>query len=233
MKAQLAKVIPEAKDTKTFIFDMPKDIHWLPGQFFYLTLPGEFTDYRGPTRQFTNAASPTEGSVYKVTTRIRDESNYKQTLANLKIGTVVDTEGPSGTFILDENEPGNHVFLAGGAGITPFLSFLQYAYDTKRSDDLLLLYSNKAENEIAFKKEFDMFASQKNVKVIYTLSREKKKGFENGRLDETLISKYSKSISKPTFWICGPPAFTSAMETLLRNMKVDSDKIRSEKFTGY
>lgn len=233
MRAKLSKIISEGTDTKTFVFDVPQNTHWLPGQFFYLTLPGDFKDYRGPTRQFTNAASPTEGKVYMVTTRIRDESKYKKTLAQLKIGAVVDIEGPSGTFILDEKEQGNHIFLAGGVGITPFRSFLKYALDTKRQDTFVLLYSNKMANEIAFKKEFDTFTNKKNTKVVYTLSREKKKGFEHGRIDEKLISKYSKDVTNPTFWICGPPSFTVAMEDLLNTMKIDSDKIRSEKFTGY
>jgi ferredoxin-NADP reductase len=54
-----------------------------------------------------------------------------------------------------------------------------------------------------------------------------------GRIDEDMIKKLVGDIKKPTFWVCGPPAMVEAMEKTLGNLKITSDKVRSEKFTGY
>src|SRR3989337_2125381 len=154
MKLTLLEKKDEAKGTKSFFWETEKPVSYLPGQFFYFTLPSlKYPDPRGATRHFTLSSSPTEGENLRSTTRIREESGYKKTLNELPLGSVIEGEGPNGKFLLDENEKGPFVFLAGGIGITPFRSMMKFATDKKLSVPIQLIYSNSIPEEIAFRPE--------------------------------------------------------------------------------
>ncbi|KKQ97781.1 MAG: Oxidoreductase FAD/NAD(P)-binding family protein [Candidatus Woesebacteria bacterium GW2011_GWA1_39_12] len=244
MKLKLVEKRDEAKGTKSFFFEPEREVNWLPGQYFYYTLPNiRYPDARGATRHFTISSSPTEGKVLRLTTRIRQESGYKKSLDELKINDEVEGEGPNGTFILDENQKGNYVLIAGGIGITPFRSFIKYNIDNKLSDTKLhLIYSNSIPEEIAFRKDLENWSkSFENIKVEMTVShpeesREVWSGLV-GRVDEQMLKKlignWKLEIGNLTFWLCGPPPMVEAMEKVLGSLKITSDKVISEKFTGY
>src|SRR3989344_6788227 len=160
MQLKLVKKVTEARGTKSFFWEPEKPVDWLPGQYYYFTLPKlNYPDARGATRHITISSSPTEGKLLRLTTRIRQESGYKKTLDTLAIGDVIEGEGPNGTLILDENEKGkSHIFLAGGIGITPFRSFIKYNIDKNLKIPMYLIYSNSVPGEIVFKKELDTWA---------------------------------------------------------------------------
>ncbi|MBI3283074.1 FAD-dependent oxidoreductase [Candidatus Curtissbacteria bacterium] len=244
MKLKLIKKQDEAKGTKSFFWETESPVSWLPGQYFYYTLPTlKYPDTRGATRHFTISSSPTEGATLRLTTRIREESGFKKTLDELQIGQVLEGQGPEGTFILDENEKEkNHVFLAGGIGITPFRAFIKYNIDKNLQIPMHLIYSNSVPEEIAFRKELEDWAKNyPYIKVAMTISKpeESKETWSGqiGRIDELKISEFTGNweleIGNLTWWVVGPPVFIDAMEEVLSKMKISSDKIRSEKFTGY
>ena len=239
MKLKLVEKRDEAKGTKSFFWETEKPVNYLAGQYFYFTLPSlNYPDPRGATRHFTLSSSPTEGNLLRNTTRIREESGFKKTLDDLEIGTLIEGEGPNGTFILDEAEPGPHVFLAGGIGITPFRSMIKYAADKNLNTQIHLIYSNSIPEEIAFRAELDGLAkSWPNLKLDMTVtkpeeSKEPWKGL-TGRIDENVIQKLVPDINNNIFWVCGPPAMVEAMEQTLGKLNLSSGKVRSEKFTGY
>lgn len=239
MKLKLIKITEEAKGTKSFYWEPDKKLDWIAGQYFYFTLPElKFPDPRGSTRHFTTSTSPTEGNILRVTTRIRQESGYKLTLDSLPIGTVIDGEGPSGTFVLDEKESGNNIFIAGGIGVTPFRSMIKYAMDKKLDTKIALVYSNSTPEEIAFLEEFKEWAQKwSNFKLYATVSHpeESKKKWSGltGRIDEKLLKEAATALGEPTYWLCGPPGMVNAMEETLEKMEIDTDRLRVEKFTGY
>lgn len=234
MKLKLVKKVNEAKGTKTFFWKPEAKVDFLPGQYYYFTLPKlDYPDPRGATRHFTISASPTEGDLLRLTTRIRDESGYKKTLDALPIDSVIDGEGPTGTFILDEKEKNKtHIFLAGGIGITPFRVFIKYNIDKNLQIPMYLLTSNSNEDEVAYKKELaDWEKKYKFFKMKSIITS------KEGRMDEEKIMAFIKEngldINNLTFWVVGPPLFVSALEDVLEKMDIASDRILTEKFTGY
>ena len=239
MKLKLVSIKEEAKGTKSFFWQPEREVKYLPGQYFYYTLPSlKYPDPRGATRHFTISSSPTEGENLRLTTRIREESGYKKTLNELPQGSIIEGEGPNGTFVLDQNEKGPFVFLAGGIGITPFMAMMKFAVDKKLSIPMHLIYSNSIPEEIAFRKEVEEFAKENpNIKADMTISKpeESKEKWEGitGRIDENLIRKLVLDISAPTFMVTGPPAMVDAMEQVLGKLDLSAGKVRSEKFTGY
>ncbi|HEX6977510.1 MAG TPA: FAD-dependent oxidoreductase [Patescibacteria group bacterium] len=241
MDFKLIEKREEAKGTKSFFFGPESKIDWLPGQYFYITLPKlNHEDPKGNIRHFTNAASPTEGNVMRITTRVRPESGFKQTLDELQIGTVVEGRGPNGIFTMDENTTGNHIFLAGGIGITAARSIAKFVFDKNIGINLTIVYSNSIPEEITFKDELEGWAKEhNNFKLYMTISKpdESKEKWEGkvGRIDQKLLTElFSKEdMKKSTFWVCGPSAMVTGMEDMLSKMRVPLDSIRTEKFTGY
>jgi ferredoxin-NADP reductase len=233
------KLIEKRDETKSFFWQPEKPVNWFAGQYYYFTIPVmKYPDPRGNTRHFTISASPTEGNILRLTTRIREESGYKKTLDELTIGSEIEGEGPNGTFILDETSDKSNIFIAGGIGITPFRSIIKYVVDKNLTTPIHLIYSNSVPEEITFRKELeDWSKTHLNIKVDITISHpeESKEPWTGltGRIDENLINKLVHDTENPIFWVCGPPAMTDAIEQVLGKIKITSDRIRSEKFTGY
>ncbi len=230
MRLKLLKKQDEATDIKSFFFEPEAEVSYKPGQYFYYTLTKlNYPDARGDTRHFTISSSPTEGKTLRLTTRIREESGFKKTLDELVLGGEVKGEGPGGTFFMDENTTGNHIFLAGGIGITPYRSMIKFIFDKKMSVNISLIYSVKNKEVIAFKEELDEI-SQKNSNFKMRIVDSSTEGHVNDKI----ISEVSKDIANPTYWISGPPEMVDAMEgVLITKLKVPVTQIRPEKFTGY
>lgn len=235
MKLKLVKKASEARGTKSFVWESENKINFLPGQYLYYTLPKlNYPDDRGATRHFTISSSPTEENIV-LTTRIREESGYKKTLDEIEIGDVIEGEGPTGTFIFDEKTleeyKSGHVFLAGGIGITPFRSFIKNNIDKNLKTAMNLIYSN-SDSEFVFKNDLDKWQKENDfVKIEYFDSS------KLGHLDDLKIKGFLENwklkISNLTWWAVGPGAFVNAMEDILDKLKVPSDKIITEKFSGY
>jgi len=250
MLTKLVRIKKEGRDIFTFYLSKHKAFNYLPGQYCYFTLNKlKYPDDRGPTRQFTLSSSPTEKNIC-FTTKIHKESGYKRSIKALKVGNLIEIDGPTGTFILDENETGYHVLLAGGIGVTPFRSFIKYNADMQLiypdrkvfgKTFIHLLYSCSTPEEIAFRKELEEINSKhKNIKLDITISKPEKskskwaglRGQIGKAMLQRLIADY-QSQAKMRFWICGPTQFVSAMESLLKSLNIPQNKIISEKFSGY
>ena len=103
--------------------------------------------------------------------------------------------------------------------------------------------AKRNQENILFKKEFDECSNiNKNVKIIYTITDEAQNQSgtnnwqgEKGRIDKAMLARYLSDSQQKTsvFYICGPPAMTKAMQELLQDLEIASDRIMVEEFTGY
>lgn len=228
------KLNKQGKDDK-MIFD------YIAGQFAFFDIGNVLNDPKGPIRHFTLASSPTEDFIL-ISTRIRD-SAYKKRLDSLQIGTSVKVRGPQGIFTLHEDHSKPAIFLSGGIGVTPFRSMIKYATDRNLAIRIIMFDSNRNLQNILFKKDFDKCAgTNKNLKIIYTITEEKNKTQSNtwkgekGRIDIAMLKRYlnSDDMEKSVFYICGPPAMVKSMQDILgANLQVPSERIKVEEFTGY
>ena len=184
-------------------------------------------------------------------TRIRD-SPYKKRLSTLERGAKVKVRGPEGKFVLHEDYSKPAVFLSGGIGVTPFRTMIKYATDKQLPVKIIMFDSNRNQDNILFKKEFDDWASiNKNLKIIYTISEKDQhdqssssslsrasywKG-EYGRIDKAMILKHIEDnniLNNSIFYICGPPGMLKAMQILLQEeLEIPKERIKIEEFTGY
>lgn len=149
-------------------------------------------------------------------------------LSHLKKGSKLTISSPQGNFFYEElRDCPNVVALAGGSGITPFLS-MAYAIRDKIEDfNLTILFGNRDEKNILFKKELEEIAAKtKKVKIVHVLSDEKKDGYEKGFVTSDLVKKYAPS--DYSIFVCGPEAMYRFLETELKKLKMPRRLVRFE-----
>ena len=217
-------------------------IDYSAGQYAFFKLDRISGDAKGPIRHFSIASSPTEQDHILISTRIRD-TQYKQKLASLKEGAKILVWGPEGEFVLHDDYSKPAVFLSGGIGVTPFRSMIKYATDKQLPIKITMFDSNKNQQNILYKEEFDRWADQnKNFKVIYAVTEEEQEAInsnwsgERGRIGKLMLERHlSKGeIGNAIFYICGPPGMLKAMQELLqKEMQIPKDRFKVEAFTGY
>jgi ferredoxin-NADP reductase/nitrite reductase/ring-hydroxylating ferredoxin subunit len=239
----LSKEKLQGTDIMTFRFSRG-GIDYAAGQYAFFKLDGIDGDAKGPIRHFSIASSPTEQDFIQISTRIRD-TPYKQKLASLGEGTEISAWGPRGEFVLHQDHSKPAVFLSGGIGVTPFRSMIRYATDKQLPIKIIMFDSNRNEQNILYKNEFDRWANQnKNVKIVYTVTEEEGQksddttnwSGEHGRIDRSMLERHltKDEVTNAEFYICGPPGMLKAMQELLQQeLQIPKDRLKVEAFTGY
>ena len=220
-----------------FHFERPPGFAFRAGQNVLLTLvePPE-VDALGPSRTFTLASAPHEPELV-VATRMRDTA-FKRVLKSAAPGLRADLEGPSGVMVLHEDASRPAVFLAGGIGITPFLSMARHAAHARLPHRIHLFYGNRRPEDAAFLAEL---AELQNVNPRYRLvaamsepekSAQPWRG-EKGFVDRAMLERHLPDLKGPVYYFAGPPAMAMAMQQMLASLGIAADDMRSEEFYGY
>lgn len=214
----------EIGNVKTFIFESLQNTKWKAGQYLIYTLEHKNKDLRGKMRFFTISSAPFQ-KYPSITTKIfKNPSTFKIALNNLKIGDKIFSKGPDGDFIISDPTK-NYVFIAGGIGITPFISIIRQLDFEKNPINAILLYSNHDEN-ILFKDELlEISEKHKKFKVKFIINPQ--------RLSKDLLIKTVKILNNKLFYISGPDPMVSEMEKILEELKVKKENIKSDYFSGY
>jgi ferredoxin-NADP reductase len=222
--------IDRAEGTRSFRFERPRDFEYLPGQYFFIEIPGEGD--RRLVHHFSFSSSPTQRKYFEFTTRIR-ESEFKQTIDTLQLGSIVHVSEIHGEFILDKRMK-KVAFLCGGIGITAAFSNISWAAETNAEIDIILLYANHNPGAIAFKSEIEGLTGDR-FKAVHILSQpgEGWTGLK-GHIDADFIHSQVPDWSERFFYISGPPAMVEAIKKVLtEDVGIPEDKIKTENFLGY
>ena len=218
------EVIPhEGAKAKTFVFrraDGEAFPYFRAGQYLSLKLPleGSFV-----TRAYSLCSSPKDALKGRAAITVRSNPGgfaADKLLAALKPGDEVIASDPQGFFYYEDLRDAKHVVgLAGGSGITPFLSMAYALRDGAEDFELTLLYGSRDEESILFKKELDEVASVcPKFRVVHVLSDEEKAGYEHGFITAELIKKYAPADAEYSVFLCGP-------EGMYRFLKPEIEKL--------
>ena len=226
-----------AEGTMAFHFEKPPGFDFQGGQSVDMTMlnPPE-TDAEGNVRTFSIASAPHEKELM-FATRMRDTA-FKRSLKSVPLGTELKIDGPMGSFTLHKNAKKPAVFLAGGIGITPFMSIVAQAAHDRLPHQLYLFYSNHRPEDAPFLDFLRRLEKENpNYRFIPTMTDMEKSHLpwegERGFIDGAMLIKYLNNLNGPIYYLAGPPAMVAAMRKMLTETKVDEDDIRTEEFAGY
>ena len=121
---------------------------------------------------------------------------------------------------------GEGVFIAGGAGVTPFISIFRYLNSKKEIGDNKLIFANKTKEDIILAQEFENILGNNFINI---LSSEEVNGYAHGLITEEFLKPHIKSSIKYVY-VCGPPPMMEAIEKQLENLNVDEKHIIKEEF---
>lgn len=226
-----------ADRTMAFHFEKPEDLQFTAGQFVDLSLinPPEI-DSLGSSRTLTIASAPFENELM-FAMRMRDTA-FKRALRNLPLGSEAIIDDPAGAFTLHRDSSRPAVFIAGGIGITPFLSILRQAAFDRLPHRLYLFFSNRRPEDAAFFSELQaMPKSNLHFLFIATMtqmwrSKRNWKG-ETDYISAAMLSRYICSDREPIYYVAGPSPMIESMRQKLLELGVNRNDINADSFDGY
>jgi ferredoxin-NADP reductase len=236
-EAELIERHEIAAGTMAFHFAKPARFQFKAGQSVRVTLidPPE-TDAKGNARPFSVASAPSEDHLM-IATRMRDTA-FKRVLESMAPRGKVQIMGPAGKFALDEGATQPCAFLAGGIGITPFISMLRQATAENSKRKFYLFYGNRRPEDAAFLDELQQLqARNPNYRLIATMAEMEKSRQpwtgETGVIGKDLLARHLVDLAVPAYYIAGPPAMVEAMQEMLIGAGVKAQDIRTDEFYGY
>jgi len=224
------EIIPRTYNVISFRFPRPAALNYKAGQFFFVTLKA---DGKELSKHFSFSSSPTEKTHIEFTKKLSD-SDFSTTLKGLKEGDWARIDAPYGKFTF-EGEHEKIGLLAGGIGITPFKSICQYCTDMRLDTKVTLLYGNRMEEDIAFRKELESIQEQnEHLKVVLSLN-EASGGWKGatGLITAEMIKKEIPDYKETVFYTCGPPKMVEMMGKLVEQLGLPKTQLKREYFTGY
>jgi len=224
-----------AEGTMAFRFSRPEGFVFKAGQAISLELIDPPAEDGQGSRTLSLVSAPFEQELV-LATRMRD-SAFKRALKALADGARIRIDGPFGDLTLgDTARPA--VFIAGGIGITPFMSMLRQAAEERSPQPLFLAYSNRRPEDSAFLDELQGLERRNQYFHLMATMTDMGKSArewsgETGFVDADMLKRLVGDLAAPIFYVVGPPAMVEAMQRTLAGAGIAADRIRTEEFYGY
>lgn len=221
----------EAENIKTFYFEPPKPVDYTAGQFIEMYLPHKNADERGEKHWFTLSSSPTD-KLLSITTKFAGDktSTFKKKLFSLEPGAEVSLSDPMGDFVLPKLMQTPMVWVAGGIGITPFHSMMQWIASTGEKRDIQFLYGVNNEDEIVFQ---DTMRAAHVEPTIVVGNPSPEWGGQTGRISAELILGLTKPTEDTLIYVSGPEPMVEALEKSLKKAGIHKNQLVLDFFPNY
>lgn len=204
-----------SQSMKRFITQKPENYRFISGQATEVAI--NHSDWKDKKRPFT-FSSLNEANVLEFIIKIYpSHDGVTEKLSQLRAGDELILHDIFGKITYK----GSGVFIAGGAGITPFLSILRDLKEKDQLQDNTLLFSNKTAKDIILEEELKDLLGDK---AIFTLTRENNPNYRNGRINKDFIKQYVSNFDQ-YFYICGPMQFIVDMKKALDELGVLPEKV--------
>ncbi len=239
---KVAEIIERGEDCKSFVLvpDTAKGTEKLAwfGAGKYLTV-FETIENMPVTRAYSISSSPRDAlnGKYVLTIKLVEGGLVSRyILDNWAVGSSVEVSAPSGNFEYQPLRDAQKVIcLAGGSGITPFLSMANAIADGDEDFEMTLLYGSRNKDVILFKDELDAVAAKcSKVKVVHVLSdngaADALEGAESGFITADLIKKYAPADEAYSVFLCGPQQMYEFVDKELEKLNLPKKYIRHEMF---
>ncbi len=221
----VAAVDQVTHDTWNLTFEGPKP-DFKAGQFMLVAL--RRNGNTSESHPYTISASPGSDTLSITAKNIGD---FSASIKETKPGDTAFIEAPYGAFTLDRAPTEKIAFIAGGIGITPFMSMLREMRDTGRHRPVTLLWGNKSEQDIAFRDELEeLERSIPEFHMIHVMSNQEDWPGEKGFITEEKVTRLIPDYAERSFYICGPPVMREKVVPMLQSLGLGRSRIFYEIF---
>ncbi|MEO7046640.1 MAG: FAD-binding oxidoreductase [Ferruginibacter sp.] len=201
--------------------EKPAELQYHPGQAVDMSInKGGWQEEKRP---FTFTSLPNENYLEFTIKTYPSHNGVTNELLQLAAGDELILDEVFG----DISYKGQGIFIAGGAGITPFISIFKHLQQKNEAVGNKIIFANKTKADIIHDKEF---TEMLNKDFINILSDEKIEGYANGYISEDFL-KQNIGDNNEYFYLCGPPPMMDAVEKQLKHLGIKDDKIVKEAFS--
>jgi ferredoxin-NADP reductase len=199
-----------------------------------LTIPHSKADVRGLRRIFSIASAPVESEVIRFGLNTAERSStLKTALLALEPGEIVSGTAVGGDFLLPKEVTRPLLFVAGGIGITPFMSHMEQINGSGEQRDVVVLYSASSGGELAYSDRL----TELGIPVLVLAPASPKPLPKNwtylgsGPLTAEVLASAIPDLKSRAAYVSGPPAFVRAVRALLR--RAEAHSVKTDFFSGY
>lgn len=202
-------------DVRRIELEKPANYTFTPGQATEVAINKE--NWKEERRPFTFTCLPEDDYLEFTIKTYPSRNGVTNQLLSLKPGDELILHDVWGAI----SYKGEGIFIAGGAGVTPFLSIFRWLGSQKKVGRNKLIFANKTKADIIHEEEFKQLLGDSFINV---LSDETIAEYEHGYITEDLIKK-NVGTANGKFYVCGPPPMMDAVQKMLNNIGVGDDSV--------
>ncbi len=205
-------------DVLRFVTEKPENYTFKPGQGNEVAIDKD--GWRDEKRPFTFTSIPSDDVLEFNIKTYPEKDGVTKKMLELMPGDHFLLHEPFGTIFYK----GDGVFIAGGAGITPFIAIFRMLETENKLEGNKLIFGNKKKKDIIHREELKEKFGDSFINV---LSEEETGEYEHGFIDKDIIKKYVEDFQQ-YFYLCGPPEMVEKLEETLEELGVEDDFIVKE-----
>jgi len=217
---RIHSVNPVTHDVLHFVTDKPGNLLFHPGQAADISIdkPG----WQDEKRSFTFTSLPSEDHLEFVIKTYPERKSVTNELRTLKPDDRLFIHDVFGSI----EYKGEGIFIAGGAGVTPFISIFKDLKAKKAIGNNKLIFANKTASDIILEKEFRALLDKNFINI---LSNENSDGYHSGFITAEFLAPFIQG-SDQYIYLCGPDPMMDAVEGQLAQLGVSPDRLVKETF---
>lgn len=217
-KVKILKIDEATHDVKRFVVEKPENYKFTPGQATHISIdkPG----WKYEERSFTFTCLNSEPYLEFIIKKYPQHRGVTEKLHALSIGDELIIRNVFGAI----KYKGKGVFIAGGAGITPFIAILRQLKKDGELSGNRLIFSNKTERDIILKEELKEMFKETPDDLILIVTEENSAKYYNGIVDENFLKNHINDFHQK-FYLCGPPKMTKQLTETLKKLGADLSSV--------
>ncbi len=223
-------------DTYEFVFPAPPKFSFRPGQYMEWTLGHRHPDDRGNRRYFTIASSPTEHNVRLAVKYYKDSSTFKRAMMASARDMSILASQLAGDFTLPDDPNQKCIFIAGGIGVTPFRSMINYLLDQHQRRPITLFYAARSPDEFVYRDVFDRAQAELGIRTVYTITDNRNLptnwSGKVGRVTPEMIKSVVPDYRQCIFYISGSRGMVDSFKDSIHRLGAEGLQIRTDYFAG-
>lgn len=205
-------------DVRQYRCERPDDYAYQPGQATEAAV--DWAGLRDEPRPFTFTSLPEDEHLEFTIKSYPDHDGVTEQIGRLEEGDALLISDAFGA--ITDNGPG--VFIAGGAGVTPFVAILRARARRGALEGCHLIFSNRTEDDIILREELE---DMEGLRTTFIVTGQPESPLAAPRLDAAALERLIDTTDQ-AFYVCGPPAMVDDITTALDKLGVDADGVTLE-----